>query len=523
MIAFGAALACAVVAPRCVAAGGDPWYDDVDGSHWAYQYVRVLWEEQVTDGKIVLVRRDGRQRRESRFYPSEDCTRGQYAMMLAKAFRLEPAGGPPVFTDVREDYSVFDKPAFGHIQAAAAAGIIVGYPDGRYCPGLTITREQAFAMLVRALGLESYAREMGEDEVRRALRAFKDRGSISASLTGLIAVAARFGIVEGYPDGTLRPARAVSRAEAATVVYRSCMVTVFADPSRFSPDEDGANDTTRFVISTLRNRNASAWDMYITDGSGRILRRFNRTHERGGPPAVLAWDGRSDDGRLLVDGTYYYRARVEDRNDNVFWSVLKPVTLLTRALWGSVSPPVAQPGDQVSITAFARGEPVSVDCSTPWNRSHGLALDGHLWRGSFNVPEDAPDGEYQVSLSATYDDTVRRSTAVLTVFQHIALNGSLEPNPCHAGADVTVTALASPCVVAASAASPDLGPGAIDLARAPGVENVWMGRLRVPADCLPGRYAVRLTGRSLTKIAEETMHLTVDEPPLDSIGFILAD
>ncbi|NPV70769.1 MAG: hypothetical protein HPY55_09015 [Firmicutes bacterium] len=516
-------LLCLSLIPSTVLAEGDPWYTDVAG-HWAQEYVRTLWEEDVTDGKIEVVRRDGRRRRESRYYPSLGCTRGQYSMMLAKAFRLSPdTQGPPAFADVPEGYSIFDKPAFCYVQAAARAGIIVGYPDGCFVPEVTITREQAFVILVRALGLESYARQLSDDEVWRLLRRFRDRNSVSGGFVKELAVAVKLKIVEGYPDGTLRPRQNVTRAEAATVVYRSCMVTASVNPIKFSPDGDGVNDTTEFHLATLRNRNAIAWNLFVTDYSGQLLRTMNHLLDPGPPPASLSWDGRADDRRVLPDGTYYYRARVEDRNRTVFWSVLKPVTLQSRGLWGHVSPPVVEPGDEAVVTAYAQGDPSAVLYASPWSQYQGLGRDGDFWRRPFRIPANTPDGEYGLHLRAVYDDTRRDTTTSVMVRQYVSVSGFLSPNPCRAGSTVTVTAYAPPCVIAVTASCDGLGAAGLSLRRVPGKDGEWTGEFHVPGDSPSGRYGVALTGRSLTKSAETTLYLTVDEPPLQTVGFVLVD
>jgi len=65
------------------ARAGDPWYFDVDG-HWSRSYVRVMWEEGVTDGWLLL---DGTL---AMFQPGRAMTRVEYIMLLAKAFRLAP-------------------------------------------------------------------------------------------------------------------------------------------------------------------------------------------------------------------------------------------------------------------------------------------------------------------------------------------------------------------------------------------------------------------------------------------------
>ncbi|MCR4397400.1 MAG: S-layer homology domain-containing protein, partial [Firmicutes bacterium] len=124
-------------------AAGDRWYDDMAG-HWSSRYVRVLWEEEVTDGECRVTGHEDHPHKRYLYHPSAVSSRSQYAMLLAKVFRLAPVNDDhPLFSDVPTNYSIYDKPAFGYIQAAAREGIILGYPDGRFEPGSGLTREQA--------------------------------------------------------------------------------------------------------------------------------------------------------------------------------------------------------------------------------------------------------------------------------------------------------------------------------------------------------------------------------------------
>jgi hypothetical protein len=84
-----------------------------------------------------------------RFCPDQDMTRGQMAMMLARAFDL-----PPATTDhFTDDTGHVAEQAIDRI---AAARITVGCnaPDeGRFCPDEAVTRAQMATFLTRALGL----------------------------------------------------------------------------------------------------------------------------------------------------------------------------------------------------------------------------------------------------------------------------------------------------------------------------------------------------------------------------------
>lgn len=82
----------------------------------------------------------------ARFCPQGTVTRGQMAVLLARAYELQP-DAPATFEDIDRD-----GPYTASIDAIAAAGIIAGCgtePD-RFCPDDLVTRGQAATFIIRA-------------------------------------------------------------------------------------------------------------------------------------------------------------------------------------------------------------------------------------------------------------------------------------------------------------------------------------------------------------------------------------
>lgn len=72
-------------------------------------------------------------------------------------------------------------------------------------------------------------------------------------------------------------------------------------PNPFTPNDDGANDAVEF------RRDGGfppEWSIVIMDRSGRIVRRLS-----GG---ANVWDGRDEQGRLMLPGTYLYTIKEKD-------------------------------------------------------------------------------------------------------------------------------------------------------------------------------------------------------------------
>ncbi|ADL07128.1 S-layer homology domain-containing protein [Thermosediminibacter oceani] len=140
------------------------------------------------------------------FEPGRALTRAEFVTMIVKTLGLEPkAGEGRQFKDVKKG-AWYEKAVY----AAVDAGLVTGYEDGTFRPDGKITREQLAVILARAVGFTP----SGENPD------FKDGKSISPWSRGSVAAAVAGELLEGFEDGTFRPKAAVSRAQAAVVIYR---------------------------------------------------------------------------------------------------------------------------------------------------------------------------------------------------------------------------------------------------------------------------------------------------------------
>ncbi|HIT85106.1 MAG TPA: S-layer homology domain-containing protein [Candidatus Ornithomonoglobus intestinigallinarum] len=93
------------------------------------------------------------------FNPNEYVTRAEAAKLMMTAFSYDGTIYSPrgtEFSDVGAEHW-----ASGYIQAAADVGHIAGMGDGTYMPESNITFEQACTLIVRALGYDMFAQDMG--------------------------------------------------------------------------------------------------------------------------------------------------------------------------------------------------------------------------------------------------------------------------------------------------------------------------------------------------------------------------
>jgi hypothetical protein len=101
------------------------------------------------------------------------------------------------------------------IYSAARAGIVQGYPDGTYKPGDPVTRDQMAVYISRALA--------GGDATVPTGPATATFSDVPADCWAYKYIEYAFGqkVVEGYSDGTYKPAITVDRAQMAVFVARA--------------------------------------------------------------------------------------------------------------------------------------------------------------------------------------------------------------------------------------------------------------------------------------------------------------
>ncbi|HEY3375711.1 MAG TPA: S-layer homology domain-containing protein [Candidatus Aquicultor sp.] len=137
---------------------------------------------------------------DGRFRPQNNVTRAEFAKMavITRGITLVPAGAAS-FGDVPANYW-----AARYIATARAAGLIKGYPDGRFRPNNNITRAEIAAIIVRASGVATNTNGTTFSDVPSSFWAFNE-----------IMTARNDGFLSGYTDNTFRPNNLATRAEAA--------------------------------------------------------------------------------------------------------------------------------------------------------------------------------------------------------------------------------------------------------------------------------------------------------------------
>lgn len=163
--------------------------------HWSAKAVK-----EMADLGALVLEKDGS------FKPDKKASRAEFIDMLVKAAGLVADDNKKEFKDTNNHW------AKQSIEIAAALGLVNGYDESNFGPDRGITREAMAVIVARALNLP--VGSAGGDGN------FKDGQSVAPWAREAVAMAAKLGLLQGYPDGSFQPKRELSRAEAITIILR---------------------------------------------------------------------------------------------------------------------------------------------------------------------------------------------------------------------------------------------------------------------------------------------------------------
>ena len=139
--------------------------------------------------------------------PENNITRAEVATIF---FRLLTDSSREFYWTQKNDYSDVNRGDWFNnaVSTLSNAGIITGYPDGTFRPNAPITRAEFAAIAARFSDVAYSGKNTFSDvpDTHWAARC--------------ITLAEHLGWVAGYPDGTFRPNKAITRAEAMTLINR---------------------------------------------------------------------------------------------------------------------------------------------------------------------------------------------------------------------------------------------------------------------------------------------------------------
>ena len=206
-------------------------FRDVSNSDWFAPYVYTLLEEGTVTGMTGTT-----------FAPGQSLTRAQLITMLIyrePEDELEKCRNDTSFTDVSS------KQWFApYVNWAADQGFVSGYTDGTFQPNQPVSRAEAATMIARFAEISD---DIELPEVNEEIL-FTDKSSIPLWARQAVSGCQKAGIFDGYPDGSFRPSKTMTRAEACAAL---CSL---------------------FVVETPDENNDSGLELYFIDvGQGDAI------------------------------------------------------------------------------------------------------------------------------------------------------------------------------------------------------------------------------------------------------------
>lgn len=182
-------------------------FKDRDEATWANEYIGKMRAKNVLSGFP-----DGT------FGPNRPVKRAEVIVATVRLMDLqeeaERAEGALLFKDAH----TIEK-HYGWAKGSILVGLQQGLFDiseDRFQPEKPASRVWVASLLVKALGLEEEALDL-----MTTTPEFKDASAIPAGAVGYVNAAVRYGLVNGYPDGTFKPNKNVTRAEIAVLLDKT--------------------------------------------------------------------------------------------------------------------------------------------------------------------------------------------------------------------------------------------------------------------------------------------------------------
>ncbi len=124
-------------------------YIDLSHEHWAYKQIQKLSESGILAGYP-----DGT------FHPDEQVTRAEFATMVINAFNLSNlvVEKEVEFSDIDKNYWAWDN-----IQRAVSLDLIKGHPDKTFLPYASISKAQAYSVVMNSLSQEPISVEKAKE------------------------------------------------------------------------------------------------------------------------------------------------------------------------------------------------------------------------------------------------------------------------------------------------------------------------------------------------------------------------
>lgn len=169
---------------------------DVPKDHWAFSYIAELVARGVLEGYD-----DGS------FKPEGTVSRAEFAKIMVGAAGVQTNDNSVYFSDMQNHWAI--------PYVNAAKDYLTAYADNTYRPNQAAVREDVTMAMVKLKGYDVSSADFSY------LADFTDNNSISNNVKKYVAVAVEKGLISGFEDNTFRGQATLTRAEAATLLWRA--------------------------------------------------------------------------------------------------------------------------------------------------------------------------------------------------------------------------------------------------------------------------------------------------------------
>ena len=168
---------------------------DIDVTHWAYPAVEQLYKRGIINGVSA-----------NSYSPDSFVTREQLAKIICAMLGNEGIEGNAEFSDVEQG-----RWSGRFINFCKDNGYVTGYPDGTFAPAGYVTRQDIAVVLYRVINKKAETSELQ----------FADAENISDYAKEAVGYFVDEKILKGYEDNSFKPKKNCTRAEVASIVYKT--------------------------------------------------------------------------------------------------------------------------------------------------------------------------------------------------------------------------------------------------------------------------------------------------------------
>ncbi|WP_411735170.1 S-layer homology domain-containing protein [Paenibacillus sp. M2] len=177
-------------------------FNDV-AQHWAETEVNDMGSRMVIEGIT-----------DTTFEPNRGVTRAEFAAIMVRGLGIKLGEQINSFQDVNGSEWYSDA-----VNTAASYGLIDGYEDGTFRPQTQITRQEAMALIARAMSVTGMETAASAANIQQ-WSDYADAEQVANWAKEAVAASISTGLVSGRGQDTIAPNQSITRAETAVIIRR---------------------------------------------------------------------------------------------------------------------------------------------------------------------------------------------------------------------------------------------------------------------------------------------------------------